>query len=117
MCGAAVVGASVRSLAAYAAEPIVAARPIAIAPIRPLRAMFRVVRMMILQQTLPSSSAAGAAVPHACQPSQVLKYNKPGDRLARKTPKNGRGGKNLARHTTKSPHHHQEHLHIKNPSR
>src|SRR3546814_3699518 len=60
--------------------------------------MFRVVRMMILQQTLPSSSAAGAAVHHACQTSKVLKYNKRGDRLARKTPKNGRGGKHLGRH-------------------
>src|SRR3546814_6122327 len=69
--------------------------------------MFRVVRMMILQQTLPSSSAAGAAVHHACQTSKVLKYNKRGDRLARKTPKNGRGGKHLGRHQTISPDHHR----------
>src|SRR3546814_4713057 len=69
--------------------------------------MFRVVRMMILQQTLPSSSAAGAAVHHACQTSKVLKYNKRGDRLARKTPKNGRGGKHLGRHQTISTDHHR----------
>src|SRR3546814_3944715 len=69
--------------------------------------MFRVVRMMILQQTLPSSSAAGAAVHHACQTTKVLKYNKRGDKLARKTPKNGRGGKHLGRQQTISPDHHR----------
>src|SRR3546814_12714704 len=63
--------------------------------------------MMSLQQTLPSSSAAGAAVHHACQTSKVLKYNKRGDRLARKTQKNGRGGKHLGRHQTISPDHHR----------
>src|SRR3546814_11195545 len=72
--------------------------------------MFRVVRMMILQQTLPSSSAAGAAVHHACQTSKVLKYNKRGDRLARKTPKHGHGGKPWGRHQTTSHDQHRRML-------